>query len=164
MVVYARAADEGWPELAWLATMDAPHCEAFHAQHRGKLRTIADRQAAVAESATGSSERPLRPRASDSQLAGLTEFRDDDEGNLAWIAAHPDGYVVNILRGLNPAPRASTAPGVGRSAAHRRAEVPGPGPYIKVCASQLDELERWAAQYVGQLIARCAICQPPGSG
>ncbi len=26
------------------------------------------------------------------------EFRDDDAGYLAWLAAHPDGYVINIAR------------------------------------------------------------------
>ena len=26
------------------------------------------------------------------------DFRDDDAGYLAWLAAHPDGYVINIAR------------------------------------------------------------------
>ncbi len=29
------------------------------------------------------------------------EFRDDDAGYLAWLAAHPDGYVMNIARSLS---------------------------------------------------------------
>ena len=28
----------------------------------------------------------------------VREFRDDDAGYRAWIAAHPDGYVINIAR------------------------------------------------------------------
>jgi hypothetical protein len=28
-------------------------------------------------------------------------FRDDDEGYLAWLAAHPDGFVLNIVGGSN---------------------------------------------------------------
>jgi hypothetical protein len=26
------------------------------------------------------------------------EFHDDDAGYLAWLAVHPDGYVINIAR------------------------------------------------------------------
>ena len=26
------------------------------------------------------------------------EFRDDDTGFQAWLATHPDGYVINIAR------------------------------------------------------------------
>jgi hypothetical protein len=28
----------------------------------------------------------------------VREFRHDDAGCLAWLAAHPDGYVINIAR------------------------------------------------------------------
>ena len=28
----------------------------------------------------------------------VREFRDDDAGYLAWLAAHRDGYVINIER------------------------------------------------------------------
>ncbi|OBJ10904.1 hypothetical protein A5625_10585 [Mycobacterium sp. 1465703.0] len=31
----------------------------------------------------------------------FTEFRDDDAGYLAWLAAHRDGYVINIARNHN---------------------------------------------------------------
>ncbi|MBN3511476.1 hypothetical protein JYB55_21840 [Mycolicibacterium septicum] len=36
--------------------------------------------------------------AASSQHPRAREFRDDDAGYLAWLAAHPHGYVVNITR------------------------------------------------------------------
>jgi hypothetical protein len=35
-------------------------------------------------------------------VVSAREFREDDSGYLAWIAAHPGGYVINIRRGYNP--------------------------------------------------------------
>jgi hypothetical protein len=32
------------------------------------------------------------------EAMSVREFRDDDAGYLAWQAAHPDGYVINIAR------------------------------------------------------------------
>ena len=160
MVVYARAADESWPELAWLSGMDPPRREALSAQYRGKLRAIAERQAAPAELTVTRRRRSRTELDPDSRLAELNEFRNNDEGYLAWIAAHPDGYVINILRGLN-----------ARTARMHRARCrtisdrpprggPWTGPYIKVCADELTQLDRWSDEYVGHAIARCGICQP----
>lgn len=163
MVIYARAADESWPELAWLAGMDAAQRAAFREQYRGKLRAIAQRQAALAQMTTTPGERPRPAADPGSRTAGVREFRDDDEGYLAWIAEHPDGYVINILRGLNP-----TTARVHRARCRTVTGTPprgGPwtGPYIKVCAGQVDELDRWAVQHAGQVITRCGVCQPPGA-
>src|SRR5260370_41685849 len=36
-------------------------------------------------------------------VMGVEQFRDDDSGYLGWVAAHGDGYVINIQRSLNPA-------------------------------------------------------------
>lgn len=163
VAVYARAADESWPELTWLAAMDPAEREAFRAQYRGKLRTIAERQVAREPAAAPvKQQRPARER--DSPLVGVTEFRDDDEGYLAWLAGHPGGYVINILRGLTP--------GTARvHRAHCRTITgtpprggPWTGPYIKVCANELDDLDRWAAQYANKGIARCGICEPTDAG
>lgn len=160
MVVYARVADETWPELAWLSGMDPPRRDALRVQYRGKLRAIAERQAGLAEATVTRSRRSRTDLHPDSQLAEVTEFRNNDAGYLAWLAAHPDGYVINILRGLN----ASTA------RIHRaqcRTIIGKPprggqwtGPYIKICADESTQLDRWSYKYVGQAIPRCAICQP----
>lgn len=88
------------------------------------------------------------------------EFRDDDAGYLQWLAAHADGYVVNIVRSY------------GRSTArlHRAScwtingqpsnGVALTGQYVKVCALQLAELDQWAIDQVGHPIARCGACHP----
>ena len=39
----------------------------------------------------------------------VREFRDDDAGYLAWLAAHRDGYVINIERSYS-ATRSACAP------------------------------------------------------
>jgi hypothetical protein len=38
MVVRARPADESWPELKWLTSLDPATRRAFAEQHRGKQR------------------------------------------------------------------------------------------------------------------------------
>lgn len=89
------------------------------------------------------------------------EFRDDDDGYLAWIANHPDGYVINIVRGHTPAGarmhRAScwtvSRPGL-RGASWTE------GHYVKICADQLADLEHWAATVGPGPIETCGTCSP----
>ena len=86
------------------------------------------------------------------------EFRDDDAGYLAWVGAHPDGYVINIARSHNPAEARVHRAGCrwisGRSP---RGRV-WTGLYVKVCAERLTELEQWAMDRVGELIPPCGTC------
>jgi hypothetical protein len=42
---------------------------------------------------------PKRPALVEDKAMSTHEFRDDDAGYLAWLATHPDGYVINIARG-----------------------------------------------------------------
>ena len=88
------------------------------------------------------------------------EFRDDDAGYLAWIAVHPDGYVINIARSHS----------VTEARVHRAdcRTISGPRArggvwtalYVKVCAEELAELEQWAIDQVGEPIRRCGACRP----
>lgn len=164
MTVYARAADESWPELTWLAAMDSARREAFGAQYRGKLRMVAERQVVLAQLAAAPAKQPRLAIDPDSPLAGVTEFRDDDEGYLTWIARHPGGYVINILRGLNPGTARIHRAGCRTITGTPPRGGPWTGSYIKVCANQLDDLDRWAAQYADRAIARCGICEPTDVG
>jgi uncharacterized protein YggE len=88
------------------------------------------------------------------------EFRDDDAGYLAWLAAHPDGYVINILRGYS-----ATTARVHRAGC-RTINGQNPhggawtGPYVKVCANHLADLDRWAIDQVGEPISPCGTCYP----
>jgi hypothetical protein len=86
--------------------------------------------------------------------------QDDDAGYLAWVQSHPDGLVVNTERRPSPAylvlHRADCA--------HiTRATQPGSwttAAYIKVCAPELAELERWARTEVGGRLQPCHWCAP----
>jgi hypothetical protein len=85
----------------------------------------------------------------------IVEFQDDDDGYLRWTASHRSGYVINILRTLNP----STArlhhaycPTITGEPAHGATWT---GEYIKICSTSLAELERWALGEVRVEIQRC---------
>jgi hypothetical protein len=89
----------------------------------------------------------------------VREFRDDDDGYRTWIAIHPSGYVINILRSHNIAGARMhhadcyTIGGQNRGSALTKQ-------YVKECAEQLSELEQWASDRVGQPIPPCEICRP----
>ncbi|WP_156685609.1 hypothetical protein [Mycobacterium sp. Marseille-P9652] len=88
------------------------------------------------------------------------EFRDDDRGYLAWLGGNPDGYVINIAR-----KHSATAARMHRARCRTISGQnphggPWTGPYVKVCAEQLAELEQWAIDQVGQPIPPCGICRP----
>lgn len=89
------------------------------------------------------------------------EFRDDDDGYSAWIANHPDGYVINIVRGHTPAGARMHRAGcwtVSRPGLHGGAWTKGQ--YVKICADQLADLEHWAATVGPGPIETCRTCSP----
>ena len=92
---------------------------------------------------------------------GVWEFRDDDDGYLAWLAANPDGYVLNVLRSHNvTGARMHCADCRWISGENPRGGV-WTGPYVKVCAERLAELEVWAIETAGkQPIRSCGTCRP----
>lgn len=88
----------------------------------------------------------------------MIEFRNDDEGYADWLAAHPDGHVINIARSYSPADarvhRAScrwiTGPvsrGVGLT-----------DHYVKGCAGDLNQLAQWPTRQVREQILPCRTC------
>jgi hypothetical protein len=69
----------------------------------------------------------VAPAVVEDKAMSAREFRDDDVGYLAWLAAHPDGYVINIARSQNATEaRVCTMPVAGRSAVRTRASARGP--------------------------------------
>ena len=90
----------------------------------------------------------------------IGQFRDDDQGYLAWTAAHPGDYVINIQRSLNPADarlhRADCRTINGRPARG----AAWTGPYIKICSASAQELQDWARTHLGTQITRCGTCSP----
>jgi hypothetical protein len=79
----------------------------------------------------------------------------DDDAYLAWIGAHPDGYVIN------------TEPsGRGDMKLHRtvcraiRYRPPFIGlSYVKICSMSLEEADEWARQRRGTPADRCRAPQ-----
>jgi hypothetical protein len=92
--------------------------------------------------------------------AGVIEFRDDDAGYLAWLAAHPDGYVINILRSHSTNTARAHHAGCPTISGQNPAGGGWTGPYVKVCADQLAELDHWACDQVGKPIQPCGTCHP----
>lgn len=88
------------------------------------------------------------------------EFRDDDAGYLAWLATHPDGYVINIARGHNATQARVHDAGCRTISGQNPRGGAWTGPYVKVCAEHLAELEQWAIDQVGEPIPRCGSCHP----
>ena len=85
-------------------------------------------------------------------------FQDDDQGYLKWVADHPEGYVLNIQRGLNPSDAR-----LHRATCHTITRVgggPWTGQYIKVCSAMLGALEDWAQAKIQTDIPGCGFCHP----
>jgi hypothetical protein len=96
----------------------------------------------------------------DEDLTEAREFRDDDDGYLDWLAAHPDGYVINILRSHNPAAARMHTAGcwtIGGRILRGRVWT---GQYVKVCADTVEELQGWAEGATGQPVSPYGACQP----
>lgn len=85
-------------------------------------------------------------------------FRDDDEGYLAWVAAHPRGFVLNAERSPRPGylilHRATCRTISGRPSRGG----PWTGPYIKICSDDELRIAAWAGQRVSAAPTRCRVC------
>ena len=84
-------------------------------------------------------------------------FRDDDEGYRRWIAAHPEGYVVNTYR----------TPTAGYLMLHRAACRVGILPwqhrnptraYTKWCSLDRQELANHLQQVAGGSLSEASCC------
>ncbi len=77
-------------------------------------------------------------------------FIDDDPGYLAWVAENPEGYVLNIQRGLSASDARVHSASCRTISGSPRAAAAGPGPYMKVCSVfGTRELDDWAAARSG---------------
>lgn len=85
----------------------------------------------------------------------VEEFQDGDAGYLDWVAAHPDGDVINIGRSRRGYARLHRA-----TCATITSKPPFTGPYIKICSGVLTELDRWALSRTGAVAERCGTCRP----
>ncbi len=75
----------------------------------------------------------------------------DDSAYLAWLAANPDGYVINAEPGGRGYVLLHCA-----VCTHMSKWPPFIGPtYIKVCSDSAAELDAWALQHRGAAAPRC---------
>src|SRR6185437_14509226 len=88
------------------------------------------------------------------------EFRDNDDGYRAWLTSHPDGYVINIPRGHSATQARMHRAGCRTIRGQNPRGGVWTGPYVKVCAEHLAELEQWTIDVVGKAIPRCGTCHP----
>ncbi len=94
----------------------------------------------------------------------MIEFLDDDEGYLSWIAANPDGLVLNVRRMTDPNYVVLHRASCGSISTDKRE----PGAYTtrgyrKVCAASVAELQLAAkreGRRDGSFSKRCGLCQP----
>ncbi|WP_197514378.1 hypothetical protein [Mycobacterium sp. E342] len=88
------------------------------------------------------------------------EFRDDDTGYLTWLTGHPNGYVINIARNYSASAARVHHAGCRTISGQNPHKGAWTGPYVKICAAQLADLERWAANNVREPIPPCGTCRP----
>jgi hypothetical protein len=96
-------------------------------------------------------------------LVGATltvKLPDDDAAYVAWIAANPAGFVINIQQGLNASDARLHLAGCRTISHENPRRGPWIGTYIKVCSVDLDALDRWAVEHARGDVAACRICHP----
>jgi len=88
------------------------------------------------------------------------EFRDNDAGYLAWLAANPEGFVVNITRNYSVSTARMHRATCRTISGQNPHNGPWTGAYVKVCAIQSADAEEWAANTVRKPILPCGTCRP----
>ena len=90
----------------------------------------------------------------------MQRFQDDDHGYLAWLQAHPTGYVVNAERRatanylLLHKVSCGTINGRPANGQHWTKD------YVKLCSTNRAELASWATQKVGGQLKPRGLCNP----
>jgi hypothetical protein len=90
----------------------------------------------------------------------VREFCDDDDGYVAWLAANPDGYVINVRRSHNPTDARVHRSGCWTISGKNSGGKALTGPYVKVCAERQILLVEWIADQFEAPIPRCKTCRP----
>ena len=99
----------------------------------------------------------MRSRATSATIADvIIEFMDNDSGYIAWLADHPDGYVLNCER--PPRPSSLTLHRATCWTISRASGTNWTVNYQKVCADTFEEIDTWASQ-IGPPWG-CGFCAP----
>ena len=91
----------------------------------------------------------------------VTEFVNDETGYLAWVHAHPHGYIANV----DVAGQVQQYPMV-HLASHKLLSSSAVGNYTthnytKACSTEMDALERWSMRKYKKSLTRCRVCKWP---
>jgi hypothetical protein len=97
----------------------------------------------------------------------ITVFIDEDSAYLNWVAAHPEGFVVNCRRKFDPTYlvlHRATCPTIQT----HRAIDENPGGftergYVKLCADSIDYLRQYLMGLTGSpdpFSKQCSHCEP----
>lgn len=93
----------------------------------------------------------------------MPEFVDDDAGYLAWIGAHPEGFVLNVRRSPDPSYVVLHRANCGVIASTKRsAGAYTAGGYRKVCGryTELQAAAVGKGRVDGSFSAICRHCGP----
>jgi hypothetical protein len=91
----------------------------------------------------------------------MDRFVDDDAGYLAWLEAHPRGYVLNTFPHMRSAYlvlHRTTCGTLNRRLAKGREWT---HLYGKACSDDHAELVEWAFGETGRSVHGCGTCGPP---
>lgn len=89
----------------------------------------------------------------------VVEFKDDDAAYGEWLSAHPEGYVLNTRREIDPnyvVLHRSTCGTISRPAEDGAYTS---NAYMKI-AGDLEALEDWARRRARGISKRCGLCNP----
>lgn len=88
----------------------------------------------------------------------VERFEKREADYLYWVHIHPKGYVVNL-----DARFARAEYPMVHLASHKLVSSPlrsnyTTGDYVKVCSTELSELEQWSRRTFGRELIRCRVC------
>jgi hypothetical protein len=86
---------------------------------------------------------------------------ENDASDIAWLASHPDGFVVNSYSTPSPSYlRLHRASCYTISKDTLRGKSWTEAGFMKACALKPADLERWARETVGGELVPCKKCDP----
>ena len=86
-------------------------------------------------------------------------FDNDEKGYLTWVEENPEGFVVNTLKTPSRSYLVLHKATCGTIKTLKKGNFTT-GQYIKVCALDASELEKWAREEVGGILDACQLCKP----
>ena len=94
-------------------------------------------------------------------------FENNENGYLQWIAANPEGYVLNSYRRISPkymVLHRATCRTINEYLKNMAENAFTGGQYMKICSSNHADLSAWVNASGGNGFTKlCAKCYPPVS-